>query len=186
MVYPPSEDSFLLAKEVRKYVLKLTAEQKAKLKILDMGSGSGIQAKKLIEEGINKKQILNADVANEAIKELKKQKLQTIKTNLFSRIKKTERYDLVIFNAPYLPADKYDKQADTTAGKKGYEVITRFLKQAKSHLEKNGAILLLFSSLSNPEEILEQAKKLKYAAEKLSEENMGMMETIFVYKFSKD
>jgi len=180
MIYPPSEDSYLLSEEVEKYVSKL---KYTPIKVLDMGSGSGIQAKTAIKAGAKKENVLAVDINEEAIKELKKQKLNTIKSNLFSNIK--GKFGLIIFNAPYLPEDKYDKQCDTTAGKKGYEIILKFLRQAKSHLKENGAILLLFSNLSKPKMILSEAKKQKYKSEKLSEQDMGFFEKLFVYKISR-
>lgn len=180
MVYPPSDDSFLLSEEIKKHIKNLTNNN---IKVLDMGGGSGIQALTTIESGIKKANVLCADIDDEAIKFLKKLKLKTIKTNLFSKIKKTNRYGLIIFNAPYLPEDKYDTQLDTTAGKKGYEIIIEFLKQAKSHLAKEGIILLLFSSLSKPKIILSEAKKLKYNSKLLSEKSVGFFEKLFVYEF---
>ncbi|MEK6885910.1 MAG: methyltransferase [Nanoarchaeota archaeon] len=184
MVYPPSEDSLLLEEQVKIYLAKLSNKEKFDFKILDMGSGSGIQALAAIKSGIRRKNILCADIDEEAIKGLKEQALNAIHTNLFSNIGKGKKFNLIVFNAPYLPADKYDSGLDTTAGKRGYEIIVRFLKQAKLHLEKNAAIFLLFSSLSKPKIIFKEAKKLGYVKKKLSEENMGMMEQIFVYRFN--
>jgi release factor glutamine methyltransferase len=178
MVYPPSEDSYLLADEVKKYI---TDSKNKTIKILDMGSGSGIQAISAIKAGIPKKYILCADIDEEAIEAIKKQKLRVILSNLFNKI--TDNFNLIIFNAPYLPEDKYDKELDTTAGKTGNEIIIKFLKQAKSHLSKDGAILLLFSSLSKPKEILNEAKKLGYKSQELAKKNVGMMETLWVYEF---
>lgn len=178
MVYLPAEDSFLLSSEVKKYVSKRINKN---IQILDMGSGSGIQALASMEAGVHKKHILCADIDKEAIKHLEKQKLRCIQSNLFEKIDKS--FDLIIFNAPYLPEDKYDKGIDTTAGKQGYEIILKFLEQAKTHLNKDGKILLLFSSLSKPEIILTKAKKLDYNSEKIAEQEMGMFEKLFVYKF---
>jgi len=181
MIYPPSEDSYLLEAEVKKYLKNIS--DKSNFKVLDMGSGSGIQAKAAIQAGILRKNIIAADINKEAIKELKKQRLPARKSNLFSNINKEKRFNLIIFNAPYLPEDKYDKEADTTAGKKGYEIILKFLRKAKSHLAKNAVILLLFSSLSKPEKILRYAKKRGYNSELLSEKSVGMMEKLFIWKF---
>ena len=180
MVYSPSDDSFLLADEVKKYIESLSNKN---IKVLDMGSGSGIQAITAIESGIKKQNVLCADINDEAIKFLKKLKLKAIKTNLFSKIKKTNKFSLIIFNAPYLPESKYDKQPDTTAGKKGYEIITEFLKQAKAHLAKEGAILLLFSSLSKPKIILKEASALRYNSKLLAKKGVGFFEKLFVYEF---
>jgi release factor glutamine methyltransferase len=180
MVYQPSEDSLLLASEVERFISNL--KNKDKTRVLDMGSGSGVQALAAIKAGIKRKNIIAADIDKEAIQKLKEQRIPARKTNLFSNISKEKKFDLIIFNAPYLPADRYDKQADTTAGKRGNEIIIRFLRKAKKYLEEDGAILLLFSSLSKPEQILAYAKKRGYKAEKLTEKSVGMMEKLFVYK----
>ena len=177
MVYQPEEDSYLLEKEVKNYLLTLKNKN---ITILDMGAGSGIQAKACIKWGIKKSKVFCADIDKETLSFLKSQKLKVIKSNLFNKI--TKSFDLIIFNAPYLPEDKYDKEIDTTAGKEGYEIILRFLKQAKTHLNKEGIILLLFSSLSKPKIILKEAKLLKYHIKKLAEKGIGMMETLFVYE----
>lgn len=177
MIYPPSEDSFLLSEEVEKYIFNL---KEKKIKILDMGSGSGIQAMTAIKTGAPKKYVLCADIDEEAVNLLKKQKLNAILSDLFEKVE--DKFNLIIFNAPYLPEDKYDKQADTTAGKQGNEIIIKFLAQAKSHLEKDGVILLLFSSISKPRTILKEAKKLDYKSKLLTTKSVGMMETLFVYK----
>lgn len=177
-VYQPEKDSYLLEKEVKQYLDRL---ENKNIRVLDMGSGSGIQLKACINLGI--KQVLAADINPLAIKELKRQNLKAKQSNLFSNLKK-QKFDLIIFNAPYLPEDKEDKAWDTTAGKKGYEIIIEFLKQAKSHLNKNGNILLLFSNLSKPNIIKKNATSLGYKHKKLLEKGVGFFEKLYVYKFS--
>jgi len=177
MVYSPQEDSYLLGKEIRKYILNL---KNRKIKVLDMGSGSGIQAQTCIKSGIKKENILSADIDKEVIKFLKNKDIKAIHSDLFSKIK--GKFDLIIFNPPYLPEHKHDKGKDTTGGKKGYETIIKFLKQGKSHLTSGGKILLLFSSLSDPNFILEYSLKQGYKVNKLSEESL-FFEKLFVYEF---
>lgn len=182
MVYPPSEDSYFLEEQVKKHISNI--KDKSKIKVLDMGSGSGIQAKEAIKAGIPAKNIVCADIDKEAVKQLKKQKLEAIHSDLFSKILKSNKFNLIIFNPPYLPEDEYDKEADTTAGKRGYETITRFLKQAKVHLAEKGIILLLFSSLSRPKIILKEAESLGYNFKLLAEKSVGFFERLFVYKLN--
>jgi len=140
-MYSPKEDSFLLLNNLKKYI-------KPKIKFLEIGAGSGIiskQAKKLGAE------VLAVDIDNEAVKKMKKQ-IPIIKSDLFRNLK-NQKYDLIVFNPPYLPEHKYDKKKDTSGGKKGDETIIRFLKQAKNHLNNNGKILLISSSLTPMEKI---------------------------------
>ena len=68
---------------------------------------------------------------------------------MFENIK--GKYNLIIFNPPYLPEESkepIDSKMATTGGKKGEEIILKFLEQAKNHLENNGKIFLLASSLT--------------------------------------
>jgi len=178
MIYQPSDDSYLLQKTIKKYI----RNKSLSINILDMGSGSGIQALTLKELGF--KNILTADTTPEATSHLKKQKLKTINSDLFSKIK--NKFNLIVFNPPYLPEDKRepkDSQLATTAGKKGNEIIIKFLTQTTKHLKKDGSILLLFSSLSKPKTILNKAKSLGYNYQLLNKKKIPF-EELYVYEFS--
>jgi len=162
-IYEPREDSFLLAEHVKKIAKK-------GMKVLDIGTGSGIQAEACIEAGIKKSNIIVSDIDNCVIKLMRKKSFQAIKSDLFSNLKGRLNvkgnlvpllFDLIIFNPPYLPEHKFDKQPDTTGGKKGDETIVRFLKQASAHLKENGKILIVFSSLTPTKRINNEIKKQK-------------------------
>ena len=108
MIYKPREDSFLLQKHVRKY---------AQGKVLDMGAGSGIQAITALEKT---KDVLAVDINPKAVEELKKKNINAKVSDLFSNVK--GKFDLIVFNPPYLPADERepeDSALATTGGKKG-------------------------------------------------------------------
>ncbi len=181
-IYQPEQDSYFLESQVKKYLSSL--KNKAKnIQVLDMGSGSGIQALACINSGVPRTNVLCADINPKAIKHLEKNKLVAVHSNLFSKIPKSKKFSLIIFNPPYLPEHKYDKGLDTTAGKRGNEIILKFLKQAKLYLAEGGVILLLFSSLSKPEEILAYSKKRGYNCNLLAEKSIGMMEKLFIWEF---
>jgi len=96
-IYQPAEDSYFFADFLKKYLKKHKINS-----YLDMGTGSGIlteTASKLID----KKNILTADINPEAVKLLRENGFNSIKTNLFKKIKKN--FDLITFNTPYLPQD---------------------------------------------------------------------------------
>jgi len=71
----------------------------------------------------------------------------------------------------------------TTGGEKGHEIIEKFLRDAKPHLNKDGKILLLFSSLSG--KVIPLFKKFGYKSKKLSEKKL-FFETIYVYLLRKN
>ena len=174
-IYSPAEDSWLMQDCLKKYL----KEKDKCIKILDIGAGSGILGEACIELGF--KNVICADISREVISFLKKKKLNTIKSDLFFNINR--KFDLIIFNPPYLPEDSrepVESRRNTTGGKKGYEIIIRFLNEAKNHLNKKGEILLLFSSLSHPNIILKEIKSLGFKAKKLDFKKLDF-EEIFIY-----
>ena len=76
MIYEPREDSFLLQKHVAQY---------ARGAVLDMGSGSGIQAETALQKT---RRVLAVDIDPEVVQHLKKKGLAVIKSDLFSNIPK--------------------------------------------------------------------------------------------------
>ncbi|MFH1307372.1 MAG: HemK2/MTQ2 family protein methyltransferase [archaeon] len=156
-MYSPDEDSYFLSEILTKYLTKLKNKD---IKILDTGSGSGVQAKICIKSRISPENITLSDIDSESLNYLKSnfKKSKIIKSNLFENIK--EKFDLIIFNPPYLPADKYDNKKDTTGGKLGSETINKFLNQARDHLASKGKILLLTSSYSGKINWQDYKKKL--------------------------
>lgn len=175
MIYAPSDDSYLLAEAIKKYTKNKS--------VLDIGSGSGIIAEAAIKSGCSS--ILASDINQESIKLLKSKNIKAVKSDLFSKIK--GKFDIIAFNPPYLPEDKredkYSRQA-TTGGKRGDEIILRFIKQSKSHLNKDGFILLLLSSLTPKERIISllKTKKFKY---KIIAQKPLFFEKLEVWKIDK-
>ncbi len=173
MVYLPAEDSYLL----KKWVEKL-----AKGDVLDMGTGTGIQAfaaakkaDKVIAVDVDPKAI---DYCNNAFHTFKNVEFKESK--LFSNV--DGKFDIIIFNPPYLPESKYDKEIDVTGGKFGWETIEKFLKEAKNFLKKNGSILMVFSSYTDKDKVLEIAKNNGYNSELLQKKHISF-EDLYVYEF---
>ena len=173
LIYEPAEDSYLIQEVLEKELLNKN------INILEIGCGSGILLSALKKLGINN--IFGADINRDAVKHCVSLGFNCIRSNLFSDIK--EKYDLIIFNPPYLPEDKRGQEdresmLATTGGKKGFEIINRFLKQAKNHLNQEGKIFLLTSSLTKNINWLDYKKKLM-AKKKLFFEELYVWELKF-------
>ena len=168
-IYFPREDSLLIEKHVRKL---------SKGRVLDMGTGTGILAEAASEKA---KSVVGADIDAIAInycrKHVKSEKISFLQSDLFSNIK--GKFDTVVFNPPYLPDDEV-RDIALDGGKKGWELIERFLLQAKKHLEKDGIMLLLFSSHTNREKINEILKKNNYSYKLLDSMKLDF-EKLYVY-----
>lgn len=173
-IYEPSDDSFLL----EKYVIKYSKNKN----VLDIGSGSGIQALSAKKAGA--KLVLATDINKKAVDYIINLGINAVHSNLFSKIR--GKYDLIMFNPPYLPEDKLeDKKSSliTSGGKKGDELTLRFLNQAKKHLNKEGIILIIVSSLSPFERIEKKINELNFKFKILESKNL-FMERLSVLKIS--
>ncbi|MBS3071142.1 MAG: hypothetical protein A2639_00465 [Candidatus Staskawiczbacteria bacterium RIFCSPHIGHO2_01_FULL_34_27] len=176
-IYIPSEDSFLLSKVLEEKLL-LLLKKNPKLKFLEIGVGSGVQLK--TAKKLHVKNIFGVDINPKAVNECKKLGFDVIKSDLLSNVK--GKYDLIIFNPPYLPI--YNKEPkssriSTTGGKKGDEIILRFLKKLKNHLTKNGKAFLVLSSLTPKSKINLELKKQNFKKKIVSKENL-FFENLFV------
>ena len=166
-VYQPAEDSFLMSEILKKEIPSLL-EKTPDLKFLEIGAGSGIHLETAKKLGI--KNIQSSDIDIKSVNHCNLLGFNCIHSDLFEKIPK-QKFDLIIFNPPYLPEDsqepEYSKLA-TTAGKKGNEIIIKFLKQAKEFLNKDAKIFLITSSLS--EDI--NFENLNYSAKEIGCEKL--------------
>ena len=143
-VYRPGEDSYLL----QKYVEMLVSGS-----VLDMGTGSGIQAvsaalKKdvvhVLAVDINPAALINAEKRAAEYHVL--EKIEFRLSDLFFNIE--ECFDWILFNTPYLPSEGEADEVSWAGGESGGEIIRRFLVEVRDHLSENGSILMIYSSLS--------------------------------------
>lgn len=166
-VYKPAEDSYLLQHHVERMVRGL---------VLDMGTGSGIQA---ITAARNPEviQVVAVDVNSQALEEAKEKaslagvadKIEFRLSDLFQTV--TEKFDYILFNPPYLPTEPKEPKDEAVrawdGGPTGAEMIKRFLKEAGDHLKPEGKILLVLSTLTG---IASEEIAGDYEAEVLEEE----------------
>lgn len=154
-IYSPREDSYFLAQVLEDQIVNLN------LTVLEIGSGSGIQLETLFELGVKKQNIYSCDINIDAVENCENLGFNCIQSDLFENI--NEKFDFIIFNPPYLPEDSLELESSkiiTTGGKKGNEIINEFLKQAENHLNENGKILLVTSSLTEDPNFLDYKKKI--------------------------
>ena len=179
-IYEPEEDSYLISEVLRKEIPKIL-KINSRLKVLEIGCGSGINLQTIKEAGVNKKNILGSDINNIAVRHCINLGFNCIKSDLFNKIPK-QKFDLIIFNPPYLPMDKNEAESSrtaTTGGKMGNEIAIRFLKQAGNYLAENGEIFLITSSLSENVNFIRLGYKPKEISyEKLFFEKLSVWELI--------
>jgi predicted Ser/Thr protein kinase len=122
----------------------------------------------------------------EHAKENSDKKIIFKESDLFQNLK--DKYQLIIFNPPYLPADKKEDAESaliTTGGKHGYEVIEKFLEDANNYLEENGQILLVFSSHTNKDVVDEIITKNLFNSKLVESKMLPMFEQLYLYSIEK-
>ncbi len=141
-VYGPREDTWLL-------LSALEGVDVVGKRVLDMGTGSGALAHACAGSGA---EVLAVDIGLEAIvrthEEARRRGLEiaVIRGDLSSSL--AGRFDLVLFNPPYLPSRTIsDRTVD--GGRDGAMVIRRFLAELPDRLLPNGAALILLSSMNH-------------------------------------
>ena len=179
-IYEPSEDSYLMSDVLKRKLSKLL-KANPELKFLEIGCGSGINLQTALSSGIKIENITGTDINVNAVKQCRKLGFRCIKSNLFSNIK--GKFDLIVFNPPYLPFDEKEpknSRRETTGGKRGNEITIKFLKQAKKHLNNGGRIFVITSSLARSINF----NKLGYKAKELNNKKL-FFETLFLWECLK-
>ncbi len=180
-IYEPREDSFLILKQIEHF---------ASGNVLDMGTGSGVLA---IEAAQTADNVIGVDINKDAVKFASEQagdypNIRFYHSDLFSYFKKNPmKFDLIIFNPPYLPEDKKEPKESaqaTTGGKKGHEVLEQFFSEASEFLMPYGRMLIVFSSLTGKDKVHSILEEYAFDYQKLAEKE-EFMETLFVYLAEK-
>lgn len=170
--YEPREDSFLMLEVLNGLDLR-------GMRVLDMGTGSGILAAYCARGGA---EVTASDIDTETLEALKVTShrlgihVRPIASDLFSKI--NDRFDMVVFNPPYLPSEEIE-DCTVDGGRQGTEIVDRFFQQLSEHLTKNGFGLLVLSSSNRPDELGKRHAGLDF--ETVRQRSM-FFETLYVVK----
>lgn len=134
-------------------------------------------------------EIISSDKSPEAISQIKinyklnnidKKRYKVIESDVFENISK--KYNFILANPPYIPTKnkskvqkstlKYEPKQALFGGGDGLFFIKKFLKQAKSHLTKNGTIYMEFDSPQKTK-INQLLKKYKYTSWQFCKDQYG-------------
>ena len=167
-VYEPAEDTFLLIDSIMNDLINEKEKNKFlnPIKSIEIGCGNGLVSCCYLD--ILKKENfklekhfcidINKDALNLTEKLIKNynlnDKVYFIESDLFSNFKNNEKFDIIIFNPPYVTTDddeykraleKKDIYASWAGGKKGSETIFKFISQLKDFIKDDSIIYLLLS-----------------------------------------
>jgi release factor glutamine methyltransferase len=177
-VYEPAEDSFLFAENLK--------VQEAET-ILDVGTGCGILGILAAEKAST---VVAVDVNPYAIRCARENakrnnvqnKIYYVQGDLFTPLNKSFKFDTILFNAPYLPADKGEMESwigrAWAGGATGRQVIDRFIAEVPNHLKPTGHVLLMQSTLADVDETLRRFADHGVSARVVAEQTLAFFETI--------
>jgi release factor glutamine methyltransferase len=160
-VYEPAEDTFILLENLR-------VERSDR--VLEIGTGTGIIA---IKASMNSRMVVATDInpyaiecATENIIANKSFNIEIRKGNLFEPVK-GEKFDLILFNTPYLPTDDEEKINDELnaawdGGVDGRMLIDRFIEGLPNYFNQGGIVQMVQSSLSDVNMTLKKLENLGF------------------------
>ena len=176
-VYPPAEDSFMLA----------DAAYKAG-EVLEVGCGSGLVSLSWAKNN----NVTAVDINPEAVKctrqnaRKNKLKITAFESNLFSKV--IGKFDAILFNPPYLPTSEeeiLDGEINRAydGGPDGRKILDHFLAEFSKYLKPDGSLLLVQSSLNDYDETIAKLGELGFKTEILDKQEF-FFEKIFLLKAS--
>jgi release factor glutamine methyltransferase len=156
VLIPRPETEWLVEQSLRMIANKLKVNPHEKLKILDVGTGSGCIAISIAANTDYKNVKVSAtDISSQALQVAKKNaEVQNVTVNfsthdLLRGVK--GKFDIIIANLPYVPIDEYQKfyqnlkfepKLALTDRSNTSEIIQAFMKQVEPRLNSGGALLL--------------------------------------------
>lgn len=123
-------------------------------KVLDIGSGTGVQAIYAAKAGALK--VDAVDIVDDAVKctkhnaKLNEVDICAYKSDLFSNVG-SKKFDLIIANLPIVEADECDKRFHSLFDP-GFNYHKRLFEEANDYLTENGKIVLCHANLSDGDE----------------------------------
>jgi len=176
VVYQPAEDSGLLAE---------AAVAEAHGRVLEVGTGSGWVASRVASE--RDLDVVGSDLNPHAARQARDRGVEAAVADLLSPFRAdafdtvcfnppADAFDTVCFNPPYLPTDPDNEWGDwmehaLSGGESGRELIEPFLADVGRVLAPDGVVLLLVSSLTGYDEVLDLIEEAGFAADPVVEES---------------
>jgi release factor glutamine methyltransferase len=178
-VYEPAEDTFLLIENL---------EINRRDRVLEIGTGTGIVA---IMASFFASWVVATDINPYALTCASKNLITNRRYNvelregdIFQPVE-NEKFDLIIFNTPYLPTEKAERTGDQIVaawdgGDDGRRIIDQFLDGVNDYLNPDGRVQLVQSTLSDAEKTLTRLKEIGFNAEISAREKCFFEEIVVI------
>lgn len=158
-------------------------------RILELGTGTGVIAafaarytKRVVATDINPYAIKCAKIT---MRLNRLEEVVDVKQGDLFRPVKGQRFDLILFNPPYLKGSPQGLLAQAWYAGPHCELIDQFLAEGRRYLTKEGTIQILFSSVAPLQEITRMIRYSGFQLEILGKGKLlGFLETLYLFKLS--
>ncbi|MBS1112164.1 MAG: methylase [Nitrospirae bacterium] len=156
--------------------------------VLDMGTGSGIQAITAAQRG---GRVVAVDINPEAVKCARRNaalngvedRVLVLLGDLFSPLSNEDRFDIILFTPPYLKGF-VKTHFDHALFDHDKTLALRFFQEANRHIKENGYVQMIYSSIAEPEKILKIANELGWKYAVIARKKRAFEEFI-IYKLTR-
>jgi release factor glutamine methyltransferase len=161
-VYNPAEDTFLLLDTFKHLIKSGDLDFSGKV-VLELGTGTGLVSLWIAKNAAARPDYLVAtDISPHAAQCARTNvilnsmpPISILCSDLFSAFGRSAKFDIIIFNPPYVPSNSEDSKKPKAwesrawnGGVQGREIIDRFLRSFADYLSGTGQAFLIHSSLN--------------------------------------
>ncbi len=187
MIYEVSEDvfnpRFYFTSEFMARHIKAGPDDE----VLDMGTGSGIQA--IVAAKIAKR-VVAIDINPEAVKFARRnvklngleERVTVLEGDLFKPLRHGEKFNIIIFTPPYMEGLP-KTNLDLALYDPNKSLIMRFFSKAREYLKKDGYVQMLYSSIAKPSRALEIVEGFGWRHSLIAEKET-FTETFIIYRLT--
>lgn len=163
--------------------------------ILEIGTGTGVTALALAKRGA--RSVLAVDVNPAAVRNARENvvlnglsNVTVRKSDIFSAIRRHERFDVIYWNTPFIwtkPSYKYRSMLERALFDPGYRLTKRLLFGAKKHLKPAGRLLVGTGDFGDVPRLQELTRNFGYKSRMIA--HQGSVEvnpvTFVLYEFKE-
>lgn len=180
-VYEPHDDSFLLARVVEQAVADGT-------RFLEVGCGTGLVSMAAARAGATVTATDINPIAADLARRNGKQNQLSVDAHEGDLIDGRGPFDVIAFNPPYLPTAEDERVQGPLnhafdGGLSGNDVVLRFVEQLASADWQAKQVLVIHSSLSDPQPLIDAMAAAGYGSHDVAAEERHFMERLTVRRF---
>jgi release factor glutamine methyltransferase len=157
--------------------------------VLDMGTGSGIQA---ITAARTAFRVVAIDINPEAVQYAAKNagvnglsgRIFVLEGDLFSPLGRDRKFSVILFTPPYLQGSP-GCLFDHALFDRDNRLLKRFFKEAREFISPDGYVQMVYSSIADPGSALKISREFGWRHEIIAREKITM-EEFFIYRFRLD